>query len=573
MWRLTLDRTVDEAAQHGSASAPARLAAILLTSGVLAVNVGVSTAAPWLVISLIVEIWERLAARGVRRGTEGTQLSRLNYLATVAAMTLTWSAAPAILWMTGSEALRIVAIAILTGQLIHAQAFGHKSLPVLLADAGIPSLTLLVLPTLMGGFHGVAQATIVLSVMTVIGYTVSSARANAHAYNQLLEARSVADSANQAKSAFLAMISHELRTPLNGILGMAQALKLSRLDDQQHKLTHTLIECGDDLLVLLNDVLDLSKIEAGKMEVDLKPLEIRAVAAATLDLWSPTAEEKGVRLVLAIADDVPTCLLGDALRLKQILLNLVSNALKFTSEGEVRLSIRSSSPIDDAVCIEIEVRDTGIGMSQSQQEGLFQDYVQANISTSGSYGGTGLGLSICRRLCELMSADISVRSASREGSTFLVRLPMPIARLDNVDPTESPTVLGLAGCRVLVVDDNPNNRAVAQAILGAMDAAVETAATAIEAMDSLRWGSFDLVLTDLHMPEMDGMELARRIRRGEAGPADIPIVALTGDLGFKSNDFDAVHPKPIQATSLVASLARLRRTPVRKESANERASA
>jgi CheY-like chemotaxis protein len=202
-------------------------------------------------------------------------------------------------------------------------------------------------------------------------------------------------------------------------------------------------------------------------------------------------------------------------------------------------------------------------MSQEQQRRLFQDYAQADASTSGSYGGTGLGLSICRRLCKLMCGDISVHSIMGQGSTFRVRLPLPVADAGPAIDEDAELTLDLGGCRVLVVDDNPHNLAVAQAILGAVDGVVETAQSAVQALDILRWGSFDLVLTDLHMPDMDGQELARRIRRGEAGPSTIAIVALTGDVKFASDDFDAVHPKPIQAASLLESLARLRsgRTP------------
>ena len=552
-----IDRAIDQVAIDGMQMGAARFAAIFLAAGVLAVNVNVSIAATWLIPGVGLEIWERLAARKVRRGEEGSTFSRINFLSSVGAMTLNWTAAPAIFWLTGNKALQIVAITTLAGQLIHAQAFGFRSRSVLLISAGIPSVALFALPTLWGGFHGVAQATVAFGSLTSIGYVALSAKANSVAHAELLRARSAAEFANEAKSAFLAMISHELRTPLNGILGMAQALKLSGLNERQGQYTQTLIACGDDLMLLLNDVLDLSKIEAGKMDLDVKPFDIRQLGEVVLALWAPSAEKKGVRLTLDVSKDVPAWLSGDELRIKQILLNLASNALKFTAAGDVSFSVSSIRENGVPAGVEIAVQDSGIGMSQDQQARLFQDYSQAQASTSGRYGGTGLGLSICRRLCKLMGGEISVRSTAGEGSTFLVRLPLSEAF--PCEPDAQPEILiDLAGCRILVVDDNANNRAVAQAILGAMDAAVETAQGAVEALDILRWGTFDLVLTDLHMPDMDGQELARRIRRGEAGLSTVIIVALTGDLEFTSDDFDAVHPKPIQASALLESLGKLR---------------
>ena len=571
VWLPKLGRTVDEVAVDGFKTSSARMAAIFLTSGVLALNVGVFTAGGWLALGLLTEAWERAAARRVRQGEEGSQFSRANFLLSVAAMALNWIVPPTIFWLTGSRALQFVAIALLAGQLIHAQAFGFKSRLILLITAGVPSIPFFLLPTFGGDIHGAAQATVAFSIFAAIGYAALSAKANAEAYASLTNARSVAESANEAKSAFLAMISHELRTPLNGILGLAQALKLSELDVGQRQMTQTLIGCGDDLMLLLNEVLDLSKIEAGKMDLDVKSFDIKQLGLSVINLWAASAQKKRVKLNFVFSEEVPVWLSGDYLRVKQIMQNLVSNALKFTSEGEVRLLV--SALIENGVHmgIEIAVQDSGIGMSQNQQCGLFQDYFQADVSTTGHYGGTGLGLSICRRLCKLMSGDISVQSIAGEGSTFRVRLPLPIAT-----PSASPgdgveQGWDLSGCRILVVDDNRNNRAVAQAILSAVDAVVETAQGGVEALDFLRWGAFDLVLTDLNMPDMAGQELAQRIRRGEAGPSNIPIVALTGDVLFASPDFDAVHPKPIQAGTLVEALARLRSSPLpdRWRSAND----
>ncbi|MBP6545287.1 MAG: response regulator, partial [Phenylobacterium sp.] len=366
--------------------------------------------------------------------------------------------------------------------------------------------------------------------------------------------------ANQAKSAFLAMMSHELRTPMNGVLGMEHALKQTRLDDRQAAQVEMLIRSGDGLMAILNDILDVSKIEAGKLELEEIAFDLSEVGARVIDLWRETASAKGLALSYELAPGAPRWLAGDPNRIRQIMLNLVSNALKFTQDGEVRLTVR---PViaqgEDTARFEIAVSDTGIGITPDQQARLFQSFAQADAATTRKFGGTGLGLAICRQLTDLMGGEITVESEPDRGSVFRVTLELP--RADAVDLAEPEAESGgLSHLTLLVAEDNPINQAVVRAVLEAVGARLETANDGVEALDMLRERTFDLVLMDVHMPRMDGIEALRRIRAGETGDARQPVIALTADAmpgedqTLMAHGFDDVQPKPIQPMALIAAI-------------------
>jgi len=374
---------------------------------------------------------------------------------------------------------------------------------------------------------------------------------------QLSEQTSLALAANAAKSKFLAMMSHELRTPMNGVLGMAQALKLSPLNAEQFGQVEMILRSGDSLMTILNDILDVSKIEAGKLELEVATFDLIEVGQSVHDLWSHLASEKGVELTYAVDPETPRWVSGDPTRVRQVVLNLVSNALKFTQVGRVKVQI---APYLSGV--RIEVSDTGIGMTPDQQRRLFQSFTQADASTTRRFGGTGLGLSICKQLSELMGGNVSLISSVGEGSTFTVYLPLPKA-----EPPEARGVSDdahdqqpLTGARLLVVDDNPINLAVARAVLEAVGAEITTAGDGLEALEILRSVAFDVVLMDLQMPRMNGSEAVQEIRSGNAGLATIPIIALTADVigGGESAlvklGFDAVQTKPINGRALIDSI-------------------
>jgi CheY-like chemotaxis protein len=337
---------------------------------------------------------------------------------------------------------------------------------------------------------------------------------------------------------------------------MAHALGSTQLDARQADYVETIVESGDGLMAILNDILDLSKIEAGKLELEVAPFEIRALGRQLQRVWRETARVKGLALSLEIAPDTPPWLSGDAMRVRQILLNLVSNALKFTQEGRVDIAIAPHV----AGGVEITVSDTGVGMTPEQQAKLFTPFVQGDRSIARRFGGTGLGLSICRDLAEMMGGRIGVASRLGEGSTFTVVLALETARApaSQAAPGAAPDV---AGARVLVVDDNLANQAVARAILEAVGVLVATAGDGGEALARLRVEDFDVVLMDVHMPVMDGVEALRRLRGGEGGRPDVPVVALTADAmsgeveRLISLGFDDAQPKPIQPAGLIQAIA------------------
>jgi CheY-like chemotaxis protein len=400
-----------------------------------------------------------------------------------------------------------------------------------------------------------------------MAYAIVGGFINQRNAEALERARSEAETANQAKSAFLAMMSHELRTPMNGVLGMAHALKLSDLDARQVEQVDILLASGQGLMAILGDILDISKIEAGRMDIETIPVDLPALCRSTVDLWSNAASTKGVMLTCEIDPATPAWVSGDPTRLRQVMSNLVSNALKFTDRGRVALELRSLPGAPDGqVRLQLSISDTGVGLTEAQMSKLFQPFTQAEASTTRRYGGTGLGLNICRRLVEMMGGEIGVDSRPGEGSTFHVTLVLPLAAAAEMED-ERPEIDGVAGLRLLVVDDNPTNRLVASAILGAAGAKIETANDGVDGLEALRRADYDAVLMDIHMPRLDGAGALAAIRAGEAGRSDVPVIALTADAmqeeiqRLSGLGFDAVQPKPIQPAALIAAIARLAPAP------------
>jgi CheY-like chemotaxis protein len=322
----------------------------------------------------------------------------------------------------------------------------------------------------------------------------------------------------------------------------------------------TILRSGDGLMAILNDVLDISKIEAGRMDLEVVAFDLKELGEQAVDLWAEGATAKRLSLLCSADPDLPPRVLGDETRVRQIIMNLVSNALKFTEAGSVRLQLKAAPGADGDGGVEILVVDTGIGMSADQIAVLFRPFVQAEASTARKFGGTGLGLAICRELATRMGGEITVESEPGHGSTFRVWLPLPAAEA----PEAGDTAPGpLPALRILVADDNPINLAVARAVLEAAGVAIETAGDGAEALERLRVESFDLVLMDVHMPLMDGVEAVGRIRDGQAGRADVPIIALTADAmageeaRLKALGFDALQHKPVQPGALIAAIAGL----------------
>lgn len=377
----------------------------------------------------------------------------------------------------------------------------------------------------------------------------------------LIEARNAAEAANNAKSTFLATISHEIRTPLNGILGMAQAMTYGELPPAQGEQLKIIQASGETLLTIVNDVLDLSKIAAGKLELEDRAFDLVDLTTAAHSTFAAVAGAKGLAFELH-SRGAAGIYRGDPIRVRQILYNLISNALKFTDEGKVVISLRRSEE-----GLNIEVADTGMGIPVADQESLFQPFVQADASTTRRFGGTGLGLSICRELAARMGGDIKVESAPGRGAKFIVRLPLPYIRpasaeLNTPNQARAAQHHAAPALRVLAAEDNRTNQLVLGALLaqiGIEPVFVENGRLAVQAWQAADW---DLILMDAQMPEMDGVQATTAIRAAEAAEcrARTPIIALTANaLTHHAEEYiacgmDSVVCKPLQVAELFAAV-------------------
>ncbi len=377
-------------------------------------------------------------------------------------------------------------------------------------------------------------------------------------------AREEARRAGEAKAAFLATMSHEIRTPMNGVLGMAQMLRRSVTQEEQRAQVDTLIHSGEFLLSILNDILDISKIDAGKLELSEQPENPRAVLAGLVDLWRPSAESRGLTLDLAIADNVPASLRMDAQRVRQVLFNLIGNALKFTEVGGVAVEASAVPAGAGVVTLRIAVRDTGIGIEPEALARLFERFSQADQSTARRFGGAGLGLAISRQFCDLMGGTIAADSRVGLGSCFTVELPLGLTDAASAEghadaleeDDDTPRALS-----ILVVDDNAVNLTVLEQVLAALGHAVVCARGGPEALEITAQRAVDIVLLDIQMPGMSGPETLARMRLQDGPNRAVPAIAVTADVlshdqaGYNALGFRGYVPKPIQVSVLAAALA------------------
>jgi len=376
-------------------------------------------------------------------------------------------------------------------------------------------------------------------------------------------ARREADIANHAKSEFLASMSHEIRTPMAGVLGLADILLEDDLTSQQRDTVKKIKGAGEALTTILNDILDLSKIQAGKIEFEHIDFDLHKLISECLDLFYRKASDKGIALGADIAPDVPTAINGDPTRIRQVLVNLLGNAVKFTEHGSVSLRATMSANEGPRATLKFEIIDTGIGIAPDRQAALFIEFTQEDASTARKYEGTGLGLAISRRLTELMGGEIGVVSAQGDGATFWFTVPARASKTDfNAEPAaaEGADFTATRPLNILLAEDNSLNQMIITAVLGKFNHLVSAVNDGRAAVEAAREGDYDLILMDVRMPEMDGMDATRMIRQGPSDSAGIPIIAVTADAvvenkaGYFEAGMNACVTKPIDQPALLQAI-------------------
>jgi signal transduction histidine kinase len=557
----------DAVARDSRNLALGRIAAAALAILLVYRTLGPMTGIVWGAAQLTCEILIWISTGPLTRRTPGRPAQRLFFMAATVANSCVWLALSLVFWRSTTLGSAFTALLIWGCLLVNATSFAFRS-PAAFAMFATPVTVVLTLtPLLMPRFEGAQQTMVCVGAFILAAYAILSARRNMAAARQLADAhaalereREAAESANRAKSAFLATMSHEIRTPLNGVIGMAQAMARDELPSAQRDRLAVIRSGGETLLCLLNDLLDLSRIEAGRLELEDGVVDVAEIAASAQAAFTALAADKDIHLELEVAPAAQGCWRGDPTRVRQVLYNLVSNAVKFTARGSVRIVVTH-----DGEALAMAVSDTGPGIPAERLEALFEKFVQADASTTRQFGGSGLGLSICRELAALMGGQVTAVSRDGEGSTFT--LTLPLARAERrAQPRPAPRAASSerSGLRVLAAEDNPMNQQVLATLLGQLGVELVLVGDGAQAVAASAGDDFDLILMDVQMPVMDGPTATRaiRAREGMIGRRT-PILALTANAmahhqaEYLAAGMDGLVAKPIQLAHLIAEMDRV----------------
>ncbi len=524
---------------------------------------GQALIAPWFAVTVLTTVLDTWLSRALLARPEDRRLAAFTTAGRIASAS---AFAMLMVILALSPSHWSVTCALLVGcvTVLNNAIMSRGSRPFSVTLVGPPALVLVAIPVVAS----LTGKPLGLQVMTALmigcaGYVVFIARLaeTLHKEDRLLrDALDAAQSANKTKSDFLATVSHEIRTPLNGVLGMAQAMRRDVLSPKQTSRLDVIAESGETLLAILNDILDLSKIEAGQLKLELADFEVEEMVRGAQAAFTPVANRKGLSFDLTVDVAARGAYLGDSVRVRQILYNLVSNAIKFTEAGEVRGSVAATSD-----GLRIEVSDTGVGIAPERVDSLFEKFVQADSSATRRFGGIGVGLTICKALCVAMGGDIAVTSALGEGSRFVVTLPLArgqAAEAGKAAGAEAAAIEASSTFRVLAAEDNRVNQLVLRTLLGQIGLEPTIVENGAEALQAWEQGDYDLILMDVQMPVMDGASATEAIRTREAasGRPATPIVALTANAmshqvaAYRAAGMDGFLAKPLDIAALFRTI-------------------
>lgn len=498
---------------------------------------------------------------------------------TVACLTtFAWALAPGLAWFMGGPYGPALGVALLcAGYVMVFTQMRTAPRQALVISAPYTLLTVGILASLWGdtGFLTLLAVAPVLgsAILVLVIITMMKERKieafqehQAHLIEELEAARDKANAANDAKSNFLGVISHELRTPMNGVLGAAQLMGATRLDQTQKEYLSIIRNSGDNLLSLLNDILDMTKIEAGKMAFETVDVVVLDLHERVTGPFAAQAQAKGLDFVCDFVGEAPAVVRGDPLRVCQVVQNLLSNAVKFTEQGQVRYTVHSQRLADDRVRFRFSVKDSGPGIADEDLGRLFQPFTQLDGSSTRRFGGTGLGLTICRRLANIMGGDIEVSSVPGEGSTFTFVVEAEVAQWSAAAAVEAvgAEVEDGQSLKVLVVEDHPVNRMILEAWMASAGHVTVSAENGQAALEVASADRFDLIVMDVNMPVMDGLAATRRLREADGPNRDTPVVVLSASARSEDHEAglsagaDAYLNKPIDFKALAGVMTRAR---------------